>query len=201
MARTRTSLSRIPALAVFTLCSLAAVIGLVGGCSSSLKEPNEKNFMAALNAYYSTRDECLFPDTLRFPYETARSDQSPRGTKGMDALTASDLMKREEGKLVGVNRYILTPAGERAGGRFCYGHREITAVPSFTPPETVGSMPATTVTYRYVMRDLPMWAKTDQMRAAFPELAQSTSADPQATAKLVLTANGWKLAADTIGAH
>ncbi len=157
--------------------------------------------MAGLNAYYSGRDECLFTDTLRFPYETSRSDESPSGAKGMDALTASDLMKRQEAKLIGVNRYILTPAGERAGGRFCYGHRQITAVPSFTPPVTEGNMLTTTVTYRYAMRDLPMWAKTDAMRAAFPALAQSTSPDAQSTTKMVLTANGWKLADDTIGAH
>ena len=112
----------------------------------------------------------------------------------MDALTASDLMKRQEAKGIGVNRYTLTPAGERAGGRFCYGHREVTAVPSFTPPVPVNGQPTTTVTYRYVMRDLPLWANTDAMRQAFPALAKSTSADPEDTAKLQLTINGWAMA-------
>jgi hypothetical protein len=188
MAFPRSSLSRISALAIVTIGSLASV-----GCSS-FKQPTEKNFMAALNAYYSHHDDCLFTNTLRFPYETSRSDESGAGSKGMDALTASNLMKRQEAKLIGVNRYILTPAGERAGGRFCYGHREVTAVPSFTPPATVDGQPATTVTYRYVMRDLPIWANTDAMRAAFPKLAKSTSSDPQATAKLTLTINGWEMA-------
>ncbi len=105
------------------------------GCSS-FKEPNEKNFLPALNAYYSHHNECLFTNNLTFPYETAIKDQSGAGSKGMDALTASDLMKRQEAKLIGVNRYTLTPAGERVGGRFCYGYREVTAVPSFTPPVT-----------------------------------------------------------------
>jgi hypothetical protein len=189
MARVRTSLSRISALAIFTIGSIASVTGC-----TSFKEPNENNFKAALNSYYSAHDDCLFTNTLRFPYETSRSDESGAGSKGMDALTASDLMKRQEGKLIGVNRYILTPAGERAGGRFCYGHREITAVPSFTPPETVNGQQTTTVTYRYVMHDLPLWAQTDAMRAAFPALAKSTSSSPQSTAKLVLTINGWVMA-------
>jgi hypothetical protein len=189
MARTRTSISCISALAIFTISSLASFTGC-----SSFKEPNEKNFKIALNEYYSAHDDCLFTNTLRFPYETSRSDESGAGSKGMDALTASDLMKRQEAKLIGVNRYVLTPAGERAGGRFCYGHREIVAVPSFTPPATVNGLPTTTVTYRYVMHDLPLWANTDAMRAAFPTLARSTSSDPQDTAKLVLTINGWAMA-------
>jgi hypothetical protein len=183
------SLSRISALTILTIGSIASVTGC-----TSFKEPNEKNFKIALNEYYSAHDDCLFTNTLRFPYETSRSDESGAGSKGMDALTASDLMKRQEGKLIGVNRYILTPAGERAGGRFCYGHREVTAVPSFSPPESVNGQQTTTVTYRYAMRDLPLWAQTDAMRAAFPALAKSTSADPQDTAKLQLTINGWVVA-------
>src|SRR5271155_5118974 len=189
MASTRTSISPISALAIITIGSIT----FVAGCSS-FKEPNEKNFLVALNAYYSAHDDCLFTDTLRFPYETSRSDESGAGSKGMDALTASDLMKRQEAKLIGVNRYILTPAGERAGGRFCYGHREITAVPSFTPPATVNGQQVATVIYRYRLADLPVWANTDAMRAAFPALAKGTSPDPEDTAKLELTINGWEIA-------
>jgi hypothetical protein len=173
--------------------ALIAVLALLDGCSS-FKQPNEKNFMNALNAYYSHHDECLFTNTLRFPYETARSDQGIAGSKGMDALTASDLMKRQEAKLIGVNRYTLTPAGEHVGGRFCYGHREVTAVPDFTPPVTVNGQQETTVTYRYVLRDLPVWANTDAMRNAFPALAKSIGTDPQDTAKMQLTINGWEKA-------
>ena len=124
-----------------------------------------------------------------------RSDESGAGSKGMDALTASDLMKRQEAVTIGVNRYTLTPAGERAGGRFCCSpSQKSTAVPSFTPPVTANGQQTTTVTYRYVMRDLPLWANTDAMRQAFPALAKSTSADPQDTAKLQLTINGWEIA-------
>ena len=175
------------ATAVFTL------VLILSGCSD-FKQPTEKNFMTALNAYYSNHNECLFTNTLSFPYETARNDQSGAGSKGMDALTASDLMKRQEAKQIGVNRYTLTPAGERAGGRFCYGHREITGVPSFTPPQTVNGQQVTTVTYKYRLGDLPVWADTDAMKAAFPALAKGTSADPQDTAKMQLTINGWELA-------
>jgi hypothetical protein len=176
------------------------LIALAAGCSQS-NQPNEKNFLAALNSYYADRNECLFTDTLRFPYETAIKDQSPTGSKGMDALTASDLMKRQEAKVIGVNRYTLTPAGERAGGRFCYGHREATAIVSFTPPSGPEGHQTTTVTYRYAIRDLPLWANTDAMRAAFPALAKSISGDPQDTTQLGLTANGWRVAEDIAPGH
>ena len=66
MASTRTSLFRISALAIATISSAV----LVTGCSN-FKEPTEKNFLPALNAYYSNHDECLFNSTLRFPYETS----------------------------------------------------------------------------------------------------------------------------------
>jgi len=174
-------------------CTLLALAIALSGCSD-FKKPTEKNFMNALNEYYGAHDECLFTNTLSFPYETARNDQSGPGTKGMDALTASDLMKRQEAKMIGVNRYILTPAGVRAGGRFCYGHKEITAVPSFTPPETTNGIQTTTVTYNYRIGDLPVWANTDQMKAAFPAIAKGTSPQAQDTAKLQLTINGWVLA-------
>jgi len=189
MASRHSSGSRILAMVLIA----AGAIPLTTSCSN-FKAPNEKNFMAALNAYYSNHNDCLFTNTLRFPYETSRSDQSGTGAKGMDALTSSDLMKRQEAKLIGVNRYTLTPAGERAGGRFCYGHREITGVPSFTPPQSVNGLPTTTVTYKYVMRDLPVWANTDEMKAAFPSLAKSMSPDAEDTTRLELTINGWEKA-------
>jgi hypothetical protein len=169
------------------------MVSFLAGCSS-FKQPTEKNFLPALNAYYSHHNECLFTNTLTFPYETAIKDQSGPGSKGMDALTDSLLMKRQEAKIIGVNRYTLTPAGERAGGRFCYGYRDVTAVPSFTPPVVVNGQPTTTVTYRYKLRDMPVWANTDAMRAAFPALAKSAAPDAEDTAKLELTINGWEMA-------
>jgi hypothetical protein len=196
LIRVRQDVMRTPRLSALALLGSVMVLG----CSDN-KKPTDKNFLATLNAYYATRDECLFTSTLRFPYETAIKDESPSGSKGMDALTASDLMKRQEAKVIGVNRYTLTPAGERAGGRFCYGHREATAILSFTPPAGPEGHQTTTVTYRYAIRDLPLWANTDVMRSAFPALAKSTSGDPEDTAKLGLTMNGWQMADDIAPGH
>jgi hypothetical protein len=173
---------------------LAGVAIFILGCSTTIKQPSEKNFLTALNAYYSHHNECLFTNTLSFPYEVSRSDNGPAGAKGMDALTDSLLMKRQEAKIINVNRYTLTPAGERAGGRFCYGYREVSSAPSFTPLATENGTQTTTVTYHYKLHDLPIWADTDAMKAAFPDLAKSTSADPTDKAKVELTINGWEMA-------
>jgi hypothetical protein len=182
-------------------CTLLALALTFSGCSD-VEKPAEKNFLTALNAYYGERHECLFNNTLSFPYETAIKDESPAGSKGLDALTASLLMKRQQGKLVGINRYTLTPAGEQAGGRFCYGRREATAIVSFTPPVMENGRQSTTVTYTYAIKDLPVWANTDTMRAAFPELAKATAPapalSPEDTMQLVLTPNGWAVGIDTV---
>jgi hypothetical protein len=174
-----------------TLFAVAALAILAAGCSSTIKKPTEQNFLNALNAYYSHHNECLFTNTLSFPYEVSRSDSGPAGAKGMDALTESLLMKRLEAKAINVNRYTLTPAGEHVGGRFCYGYREATSAPSFTPLTTENGMQTTTVTYHYKIRDLPIWADTAAMKAAFPAIAKATASDPTDTAKLELTINGW----------
>ena len=175
---------------VVAICLL--IMGLAG--CSSFKDANAKNFTNALNAYYSHHDECLFSNALQFPYEGSSSDKSIYGAKAMDALTASNMMKKQDGKLIGVNRYTLTPAGERAAGHFCYGSREVTAIDSFTPPADVDGHRVSTVTYHYVVRNVPVWAKTDAMRSAFPALAKSIAGDAQDTTKLELTINGWEKA-------
>ena len=110
-----------------------SVILLAAGCSSKTKPTNE-NFMAGLNAYYATHDDCLFPSALKFPYEVSPSANAKEDKKRMDALTDAGLMKREEDKSIHVDVYSLTAAGTRAGGRFCYGHRQIVSIDSFTPP-------------------------------------------------------------------
>ena len=175
-------------------CLLAVMLAVVLGGCTSFKDANAKNFTNALNAYYAHHDECLFTDSLHFPYEASSSDKSILGAKAMDALSASGMMDKQDGKLIGVNRYTLTPAGERAAGNFCYGHREVTTVDSLTPPADENGVRTSTATYHYVLRDVPVWAKTDKMRSAFPALAKETEASPQDTAKLQLTINGWEKA-------
>ncbi len=169
------------------LCGL-----LLGGCSSN-KTPNAKNFTRTLNAYFFNHDDCLYPSALRFPYEVSMTDTSSSGPKGLDALAKAGLLTMSEEKALKVKRYALTPAGSKATARFCYGHREVTSIDSFTPPATVDGRPGSTVSYHYKMMDVPIWAQTDQVQKAFPLMRQATTTGAEGKTAVALTLAGWQV--------
>jgi hypothetical protein len=179
------AISRVTASLILTL--------LLTACDA-YKAPNRENFTQAINSYYAEHNDCLYPSALRFPYELSAHDQPGAMAKALDALTAAGLLQRTEEKTIQVKRYSLTAyATRRVDGRFCYGHREVTSVDSFTPPATVNGRQTTQVSYRYRMMDVPGWAQSDDMRATFPALAKNTADQAQATARLILTVNGWRM--------
>ncbi len=94
--------------------------------------------------------------------------------KDMDALSKAGLLKRTEDGAFQLVRYDLTPLGGRAGGRFCFGHRDVTAVDGFTPLRVEDKRKATDVTYHYRIVDAPVWAQDENLKKQFPELARKT---------------------------
>lgn len=168
----------------------AAVLAFLAGCSTANK-PTDKNFIQALNDYYQDRQECLFPDGLQFPYEVAPGVDQKKEQAQMNALTADGLMVRLEDRTMHIDKYTLNVVGQRYAPRFCYGHRQVTGIVSSTPPAPHNGFTETTVIYRYTMMDVPVWAQTDQVKAAFPELAQALSASPTAQATLATVGAGW----------
>jgi hypothetical protein len=168
-----------------------ALMVMLAGCNG-FKDANAKNFTGALNAYYGSHDDCLFPSGLRFPYEasTTSAEKDPN-MKGLDALEAAGLMKSLEDRDIHVKRYELTTYGQRVPPRFCYGHRVVTSIDGFTPPTAVNGQQTTQVSYHYKMMDVPGWADSDQMRKAFPAFAKATSPDAQDHTTLALYQNGW----------
>ena len=170
-----------------------AVVFVLTGCNG-LKKPTPKNFMRALNYYYSNNDDCLFPSAIRFPYEASTEPgDTDRNKKGLDALAAAGLLKSLEDRDIHVKRYAVTPYGARVPARFCYGHRVVTSIDSFTPPVPVNGQPTTQVDYHYKMMDVPGWADSDQIRQTFPVFAKETSGNAQDRTTLVLTVNGWRV--------
>jgi hypothetical protein len=176
----------------FALLGGIAIFAL--GCNSNT-QPTSENFTKGLNAYYAGHDDCLFPHSLRFPYEVSPGAEEKKQAAQMEALTEAGLLKQKEGdKSLGVHVYILTPVGERAGGRFCYGHREVTSIDSSTPPVKADSgLLETQVSYHYKMVDVPVWAKTDKMQSAFPDLAKALSGQATDSAKLANAGAGWQI--------
>jgi hypothetical protein len=172
----------------------ALALGLaLAGCND-FKAATPKNIMPALNAYYSNHDDCLFPSSLRFPYEagTTGAEKDPN-MKGLDALETAGLLKSLEDRDIHVKRYELTTFGKRVPPRFCYGHRVVTSIDSITPTAAVDGMSANQVSYHYKMMDVPGWADSDQMRKTFPAFAKATSPDAQGRTTVVLTQVGWRV--------
>ncbi|HMD20447.1 MAG TPA: hypothetical protein VKH40_09005 [Alloacidobacterium sp.] len=176
-----------------TLVIFTSIVLLAAGCSSKTK-PTDQNFMAGLNAYYANHNDCLFPSALRFPYEVSPGPNAKQDKQRMDALMNAGLMKVTEEGGIHVDVYALTAAGERAGGRFCYGHRQVTSIDSFTPPvKNASGMLESHVTYHYTIMDVPVWVKTGEMQKAFPEMAKAISGESTGEITLANAGVGWQV--------
>ena len=165
---------------------------LLAGCGADTKPTNDK-LAKGLNTYFETRNECLFPTPIKFPYEVSPGTNTKEETKRMDALTHAGLLEKQSAAAIHVERYTLTPLGERQKGRFCYGHRQVTSVDAFTPPVKQNGFLQTTVNYHADMMDVPVWVKTDEMRAAFPQMAAAISGPQPAQITMENAGAGWQV--------
>jgi hypothetical protein len=174
--------SRLSTLFVFALALGAA------GCHSKTAATPE-NFIVGLNAHFVDHPECLFPESPRFPYETS----NPAKTRQLDTLVKSLLLTVQQESSIHVSRYTPTVIGARVAPRFCYGHRLVTSIDSFTPPAKANGFPETLVVYSYKMQDVPVWAKSEDVQAAFPGMAHNISGTATDKATLAGTLAGWQV--------
>jgi hypothetical protein len=158
------------------------------GCTSGKSAPNSANFIQALNKHFLDHTDCLFSD-IRFPYETSDREK----TRQMDTLVKVLLLDKSEEMSIHASRYTPTATGARFAPRFCYGHREITSIDSFTPPAVANGFNETTVVYKYSMKEVPVWAKSPGVQAAFPDMARATSGEATGKATLAQTPVGWQV--------
>ncbi len=186
-----------------------AVLGVVvvlGGCDRKID--NTLNFTNAINSYYSAHPTCLWPDPVQFPVQANASDTDK--TSDYDALVDQGLLVRTTAEkrvmIVAskrVNNYDLSDKGRSAWaadpnqpgyGNFCYGHRKVSNIDSFTP--TTSKVGATTqVAYHYTFVDVPSWAQAPETQTAYPQLHSDLVGPLSATATLANTSSGWRLAA------
>jgi hypothetical protein len=167
---------------------LLASVTLASGCNTGKSAPTPANFTLAINNHFLDHADCLFSDT-RFPFETS----DPAKTKQMDTLVKSLLLDKSVESSIHVSRYTVTPAGARYAPRFCYGHREVTSIDSFTPVTISDGFKETTVTYSYTMKEVPVWAISHDVQAAFPEMGRATTGQVTAKATLAQTPVGWQI--------
>ena len=166
-----------------------AILLLPLAACDSKSSATPANFITGLNAHFVDHPDCLLPDAPHFPFETT----DPAKTKQMNALVDAQLLKVEVERDIHASRYTPTDAGARAAPLFCYGHRVVSSIDSFTPPAPANGFPETQVTYHYTLENIPVWAKSAAMRAVFPDLALKTSGTASDKATLTGTIAGWQV--------
>jgi len=178
---------------------------VVAGVGCKTNTVDKGAFKSALNSYYSTKPDCLWPAPVKFPAQADTSNDEQ--TKGYDALTDAGLLTRKAAEkkrfLIGskqVNDYDLSDQGRSTWtadstqpgyGNFCYGHPEVTSIDGFTPADD--NQTRYSVTYHYGASSLPTWANSAEMKTAYPKLASETSGQQIATASLTKSNDGWQV--------
>ncbi len=185
--------------------TICVVIILAAGCRKT-NMVDKSAFKSAINDYYSTRQVCVWSSPVKFPAQADTSNDEQ--TKGFDALTDAGMLTRASAEkkrfLIGskqVNNYDLSDKGRSSWtadptqpgyGNFCFGHREVTSIDSFTPADNPDATQFT-VAYHYDLSGVPDWAKSVEMQTAFPKIAADSSGQQTASATLVKSSNGWQV--------
>ena len=187
---------------ILTLCGAMMI---AAGCRKT-NMVDKMAFKSAINNYWSARNECVWPDPIKFPAQADTSKENQ--TKGFDALTDAGLLVRQSAEkkrfLIGskqVNDYDLSDKGRSTWtvdqtqpgyGNFCFGHREVSTIDSFSPPDNPDATQFS-VMFHYDVANVPAWASTTEMKTAFPQLAADTSGQQTDTATLVKSNQGWQV--------
>jgi hypothetical protein len=170
------------------LLAISPLLLAGAGCHSK-SSPTPANFITGLNAHFADHPDCLYTPAPRFPYETS----DPTEIKQMNSLVTNKMLTAENETSIHVSRYTPTDIGARYAPRFCYGHRQVTAIDSFTPPAQANGFTETNVTYRYTVQEVPVWAKSQDIQAVFPKLKAALSGESTDKATLAGTMVGWQV--------
>ncbi len=186
--------------------AISAGMFVTAGCHTNTVD--KAAFKSAIDGYLGAHQECVWNEPTKFPAQADTSNDMQ--TKGFDALTDAGLLVRSSAEkkrfLIGskqVNNYDLSDKGRSTWtadqtqpgyGNFCFGHREVTTIDSFSPPDTADATQYT-VNYHFDLAGVPSWASSTEMKTAFPKIASDTSGQQTATATLVKSNNGWQVTA------
>jgi hypothetical protein len=182
-----------------------AVVLLFPGCN---KQDNSKaNYQSAINDYYKAHPACIWQEVKKFPVQAATSDDAK--TQGYDALTDSGLLTRTTGEkkvfIIAskqVNNYDLsaqgrsswTPDTSQPGyGNFCYGHRAVDTIDSFTSGVNASGLKTAEVNYHYSFADVPDWARSQEIQTAFSSVGSALAHGQPAQDSLVMNGSAWQV--------
>jgi hypothetical protein len=178
---------------------------LFAGCTR--KDDSRANYQAAINNYYKAHPVCLWQDTKKLPVQAATADDAK--TEGYDALTDAGLLARTTAEkkvfIVAskqVNNYDLsadgrnswTPDNTQPGyGNFCYGNRSVDSIDSFSSGVNGSGLKTAEVNYHYTLAGVPGWAKTEEVKTAFPSVAATLAQSQPAHDSLVMNGETWQV--------
>ena len=170
---------------------MGAVFILLAGSGCHFAPPaSPDNFKKGLTKYLADHPDCLYKQALRFPYETSSKAEVAQ----LDTLVNAKLLERGTEPAIHIDRYTISDYGQKSAPRFCYGYREVTGIDSFTAPaKGSDGFLESKVTYRYTLRDVPVWAKDADIAHAFPELGKNLTSPAPATVTLAQTGAGWQV--------
>ena len=84
-------------------------VGLLGGCHGA-SEASPANFTKGIAKYLVDHPDCLYPASLRLPYETSDKGE----VKQLDTLVAAKLLANAAEPAIHVTRYTVTDYGQKA---------------------------------------------------------------------------------------
>ncbi len=189
----------------YTAALLCGATLLIAGCNK--QDDSKSNYQAAINTYYKAHPACIWQDTKKMPVQAATSDDAK--TEGFDALTDASLLTRTtaEKKVFiiaskQVNNYDLSDQGRSAWtadpnqpgyGNFCYGHRAVDSIDSFTTGVNGAGVKTAAVNYHYSMADVPAWAQNAEVKTAFPTLGSALAHSQPGQDSLILAGSTWQV--------
>jgi hypothetical protein len=188
---------------------LAASVFLSTGCSSK-KAASKGNFKTAIGNYYNAHPECIWSSPVKFPVEA--DPKAGDQTASYDALTDAGLLTRTTAQkkvfifgskqvndydLSSKGRSIWTPDQTQPGyGNFCFGHRDVTTIDDFTTSNDNSGAEIANVDYHYTVSGIADWAKSTEMKTAFPTIQADVSGTKVDKATLINTDSGWQVSHD-----
>jgi hypothetical protein len=178
---------------------------LLPGCNK--QDDSKANFTTAINDYYKAHPLCIWQETKKMPVQAATSDDAK--TAGYDALTDVGLLTRTTAEkkvfIVAskqVNNYDLSDQGRSAWtpdssqpgyGNFCYGHRTVDSIDSFSTGVNGSGVKTAEVNYHYSLADVPAWAKSQEVQTAFSAVGSTLAHSQPGQDGLVLNGTNWQV--------
>ncbi len=178
---------------------------LFAGCTK--KDDSRANYQTAINNYYKAHPVCLWQDAKKFPVQAATADDAK--TEGYDALTDAGLLARTTAEkkvfIVAskqVNNYDLSAEGRNSWtpdttqpgyGNFCFGNRSVDSIDSFSSGVNGSGLKTAEVNYHYSLAGVPGWAKTQEVKTAFPSVAAALVQSQPTHDSLVMNGETWQV--------